>query len=193
MASNITFDETIAQLTAMQEQLRISNPSINAIEMKGINEPMDFEDVSMDQEQAKNDTVDFEDLWLELNEMMIHTLVTQLDTYKSSLKKLKELSSARRKPEGPAEAAVDNAAALEKFRQSYLKRHHDYANMAMTALQVVRNDVHHLEDSEDSGGEDLVLLPQLCKALEHFFGRRAKMVRSWEKYEAIVAVDGTLT
>lgn len=63
MTSNITSDEAIAELTSMQEQLQVSNSSVEAIEFNGTNGTMDAEDVSMAQKRAENDTVDLSDLF----------------------------------------------------------------------------------------------------------------------------------
>lgn len=189
MSSNINFNEAIADLTAMQEHLQISSLPVEATEIQGDNEIMDAEDISMDQEEAPDKYLEFWDLWSELNVTMANTIDAQMDTYKHSLKKAKELYSTRKTPETPDEAAADSAAGLKLFDESRFQTHYNRIDISLQALADLEVAVYHLEDSEKSGNGVLKMLSQLCHGLEYFFDCKARLLRSWDRLEAIITAE----
>ncbi|OBT85411.1 hypothetical protein VE02_04812 [Pseudogymnoascus sp. 03VT05] len=174
MESNTTFDGAIAELTGMQEHLRISSVPAEATEIKGDNEIMDGEDISMDQEEAGDYYLEFYDLWSELNAKMASTIDAQMDIYKDSLKKVKELYSTRKKPETLAEAEADSAAALKLLDGSRFQPHQNRITISLPALEDLEVAVQNLE---------------VCYGLEHFFGCKARVLRSWGQLEVIIAEE----
>ncbi|OBT76606.1 hypothetical protein VF21_05321 [Pseudogymnoascus sp. 05NY08] len=191
MESNTTFDGAIADLTGMQEHLRISSVPAEATEIKGDNEIMDGEDISMDQEEAGDYYLEFYDLWSELNVKMASTIDAQMDTYKDSLKKVKELYSTRKNPETLAEAEADSVAALKLLDWSRFQPHQNRITIALQALEDLEVAVQNLEVSEKyhSGRGAAMLLTQVCYGLEHFFGCKARVLRSWGQLEVIIAEE----
>jgi hypothetical protein len=189
MSWNINFNEAIADLTAMQEHLQISSLPVEATEIKGDNEIMDAEDISMDEEEGPGKYLEFWDLYSALNVTMANTIDAQMDTYKHSVKKAKELYSTRKTPETPDEAVADSAAALKLFDESRFQQHYNRIDISLQALEDLDVAVYHLELSEKSGNGVPRMLSQLCDRLEYFFGCKARVLRSWDKLEAIITEE----
>lgn len=120
---------------------------------------------------------------------MANTIDAQMDTYKHSLKKAKELYSTRKIPETLEEAAIDSAAALKLFDESRFQPHHNRIGTSLQALEDLDVAVYHLELSEKSGNGVPRMLSQLCHCLKYFFDCKARVLRSWDRREPIITEE----
>ncbi|KFY81583.1 hypothetical protein V500_11289 [Pseudogymnoascus sp. VKM F-4518 (FW-2643)] len=154
--------------------------------MKGANETVDAEEISMDQGQAGNGTVDLSDLGLELNKKMMLTLAIQLDAFQYRVEKITKLALTAKKSEGLPEKNAD-IAARKNLRQLNPQNYFNYTKMARKALEGVDNALQCIEGSGKSRGEALMMLPGLYYALEYFFGCRARLDKAWKEIEIALA------
>ena len=186
MASNITFNEAIAELTAMQEHIRTSNLPIEAIKMKGVNVTADGEDLSMDQEQAENATVNLFDFLIELQQQMLDILTAQSNAFGNSLKKIQRLTSTAKKLEGLPGTNAEIAAQRKLLWRFKIQNHINSVKMVGKAVNEFDDVLWCFEGSGKLRGPSIMLL-QLCHALSHVFDCKANMVKAWEELEAVMA------
>ncbi|KFY35059.1 hypothetical protein V494_06248 [Pseudogymnoascus sp. VKM F-4513 (FW-928)] len=158
MASNITFNEAIAGLTAMREYLRTSNLPVKAIQVEGTIVTMDAEDISMVQRQSRNDTVDLFALGLELKKMIYTTSTTQLKALTCKLDELSKLSLTAKAPQGLAGLNAGSGAGQNSDDSLETGNYYAWIKLATEAAEAVGNVLHCMKGGQTPKAAKSILL-----------------------------------